>query len=78
MGHDGSGAFCGFMEDDIFAKQGISSAAEEHDLPVNVKNDKSINHTMYLHFKVTAKSKIKTIAKLLLLNIGLWPKRLKY
>ena len=77
MGHDGSGTCCGFMEDDIFAKQEIYSAAQDCCLPANIKNDQSINHSMSLHFKMPAKSKIIIMAKLLLLNTGLWPERVQ-
>ena len=77
MGHDGSGTGCGIMEDDIFAKQELYSAAQDYNLPVAIKSDTYINHIMSRHFKIPAKSKIKIFAKLLLVNAGLWPKRLQ-
>jgi hypothetical protein len=74
LGHDGSGINCGHLENDIYAKQEIYSGNHEYyRMPIDLKPHEEINNLLYKHFKEPLKSNIKSIIKMFLLRIGLWP-----
>ncbi len=71
-GHDGSGENCGYMESELYRKQDIYSGSSSCDLPFDIKPDEKINRILKTHFKRSLRSQVKTAAKLLLLNTGLY------
>jgi len=74
MGHDGSGTGCGYMENDIYAKQEIYSGdVGRCMMPTDLHPNEEINKVLADHFRTPFKSKIKTMGKIALLNAGLWP-----
>lgn len=72
LGHDGSGANCGYMENDLYKDQEIHFGTGPQNLPFDIKADKQINHILKMHFDKNLKSQIRTLAKLILMNTGLF------
>jgi hypothetical protein len=69
LGHDGSGINCRILNKDIYKEQDIYRGHGRYKLHFDIKSNNEINLILKEHFKLSSKSLIKTVFKLLLLNI---------
>lgn len=72
MGHDGSGSNCGYIQNDIYREQEIYTGTGIYGLPNELKTDDEIDQILRKYFKNGTKTKIKTFAKLFLMNAGFY------
>jgi hypothetical protein len=76
LGHDGTGINCGFLKNDIYSQQEIySDTFGQYTMPLDLKPQREMNEFLFKHFKKPIKLKIKTVIKIVLHNVGLWPFR---
>jgi len=71
MGNDGSGVNCTNLEKDIYGNQEIYDGNSNCILPIDIEPESSVFSSMYYHFKVKIKTKIKKILKVNLSKLGL-------
>lgn len=70
MGNDGSGVNCTNLKKDIYSNQEIYEGNSNCILPIDIEPEGSVFSSLYYHFRIKLKTKIKKPLKAILIKLG--------